>query len=188
MKVIWIAPILAVTLAGCGSVGAIGVPLGAQQAVAPPQTLTPAPSNEVVVTPLPPVDDSFDTGPTAEGFTPPADPLATPGQTDTQAAALPPDGSQEIGRTDLLGGWTISSGSETCELFMTLTAWTGGYRASTRGCTSEVLAAISAWNLVGTQVVLASADGTPLANLAATSSTRFNGTVQGTGATITFFR
>ena len=42
-----------------------------------------------------------------------------------------------VGRTDLLGGWTITSGGDSCQLFMTLTSWTGGYRASTRGCNSD---------------------------------------------------
>jgi hypothetical protein len=70
---------------------------------------------------------------------------------------------------------------------MTLTSWTGGYRASTRGCNSEVLKSISAWNLNGTQVVLAGTGGSPVATLAASGNTRFDGQT-GQGAAVSFYR
>lgn len=181
------APLLAIALAGCGAVGAIGFPLGGQpeQPAAPPQSLTPV-TEQVVVTPLPPADPGYDQGPVA-----PVNPNVPPVAADPnapQVAALPPAGGVEIGRTDLLGGWTVTSGTDTCELFMTLTAWVGGYRASTRGCQSTTLSGISAWNLENNVVILASADGTPLAHLRATTSTRFEGTVDAGGVPISFFR
>jgi hypothetical protein len=122
-----------------------------------------------------------------------------PGATDTgegaplaqpQVAGNAPAGSGTggIGRTDLLGGWTITSGSDSCQLFMTLTSWTGGYRASTRGCSSDVLKSISAWNLQSGQVILAGQGGTPVAHLASSGTNRFDGQVDGQGVAVTFYR
>ncbi len=71
---------------------------------------------------------------------------------------------------------------------MTLTSWTGGYRASTRGCNSDVLRSISAWNLQGKQVVLAGQGGSPVAHLAVSGTNRFDGQVDGQGTAVTFYR
>lgn len=94
----------------------------------------------------------------------------------TPAPMTAPAGSNEaIGRTDLLGGWTVASASDTCQLFMSLTTWSGGYRATTRGCGSETLQGVSAWNLEGQQVSLLNDSGSPVARLTAASKTQFNG-------------
>ncbi len=87
----------------------------------------------------------------------------------------PAGGGASIGRTDLLGGWTVASASDTCQLFMSLTSWSGGYRATTRGCVSETLQGISAWNLEGRQVTLLNNSGSEVARLTAASKTQFNG-------------
>jgi hypothetical protein len=94
----------------------------------------------------------------------------------------------DLGRTDLLGGWTITSGGDSCQLFMTLTSWTGGYRASTRGCNNETLKSISAWNLQGKQVVLAGQGGTPIAHLSSSGGNRFDGQTEAQGTAVTFYR
>jgi hypothetical protein len=70
---------------------------------------------------------------------------------------------------------------------MTLTSWTGGYRASTRGCSTDVLKSISAWNLNGKQVVLAGSGGSPVATLFPSGNTRFDGQT-GQGAAVSFYR
>ena len=69
---------------------------------------------------------------------------------------------------------------------MTLTSWTGGYRASTRGCSSASLKSISAWNLSGKQVVLAGQGGSALGTLNASGGNRFDGTIS--GAAVSFYR
>ncbi len=120
------------------------------------------------------------------------DPLAPlpDGQHTTQVAAVPggaapapmtaPAGAGAvIGRTDLLGGWTVASATDTCQLFMSLTAWSGGYRATTRGCKSESLQGISAWNLQGQQVSLLNDSGSTVAHLTAASKTQFDGQTTG---------
>lgn len=122
--------------------------------------------------------------------TPPApvaeEPLPEPEQ---PAAVVPPESQAlEIGRTDLLGGWALSSGGETCQLFMSLTTWTGGYRASTRGCNGPQLASISAWDLTGKTVTLKGGEGAvTVASLVATNEQTFNGATAD-GAAITVSR
>jgi hypothetical protein len=69
---------------------------------------------------------------------------------------------------------------------MTLTSWTGGYRASTKGCATPLLKSISAWNLQGTNVILAGAGGAPVATLASSGTNRFDG--QANGQSVTFYR
>ena len=121
----------------------------------------------------PPLD--LGAGPPAGG--PVSDPLtANPEQNvaaaDNQAApaAVPGDAASSvaIGRTDLLGGWKVAAGSDSCELFMSLTGWAGGYRATTKGCASSVLASVQAWNLNEREIILISGKGETVASLAAT--------------------
>src|SRR5690606_9285587 len=103
-----------------------------------------------------------------------------------QMAMADPNAGGAVGRTDLLGGWTITAAGDSCQLFMTLTSWTGGYRASTRGCTSELLKSISAWNLEGSQVVLAGQGGSPVARLASSGLNRFDGSAG--SQSVSFYR
>ena len=175
--------VLAIALAGCGSIGAIGLPWKRspppeplEQAVLPPVETSnlPPPGGDAAVAGLPP--DGTDTE---------AEPLAQPG---AATATNAPPGAGGLGRTDLLGGWTITANGDSCQLFMTLTSWTGGYRASTRGCNSDLLKSISAWNLSGNQVILAGRGGTPLAHLQSSGNNRFDGTADGQTAAVTFYR
>ena len=65
----------------------------------------------------------------------------------------------------MLGSWTVAAAGNSCQLTMVLTTWTGGYRASTRGCSNEALSGISAWNLEGNQVQLMNDTGATVARL-----------------------
>mgnify|MGYP002404293911 CR=1 FL=1 len=181
----WLPGTFALALCGCGSIGAVGVPPSSGQGQAaypppvagglpPPGTTYPGqpPGGAVIAEPLPPVDG---TGATMT-------PVATVPTAPTAPVAAAP-----LGRTDLLGGWTIASSGDSCQLFMTLTSWTGGYRASTRGCSSEQLKSISAWNLNGSQVVLAGQGGSPVATLHNAGGTRFDGQIAG-GGPVSFYR
>ncbi len=172
---------LAITLAGCGSFGAIGLPWKREQPVAPPDVTAAAPTTPVESSNLPPPPGSPNPLP-ANGTDAANQPLSPP-------VGAPTVGTGEgggIGRTDLLGGWTITSGTDSCQLFMTLTTWTGGYRASTRGCNGTLLKSISAWNLQGSQVVLSGQGGAPVAQLSSTGGNRFEG--QANGQPISFYR
>lgn len=163
--------VMAIALAGCGSIGAIGVPTNRD---------APPPADAVAVAPV-----QSQTLPPVAGA-PPAGQDGVVGAAPTTGAPAAPSASA-LGRTDLLGGWTIVSSGDSCQLFMTLTSWTGGYRASTRGCSSDVLKSISAWNLNGTQVVLAGTGGSTLATLVSSGGSRFDGQT-GQGAAVSFYR
>lgn len=116
------------------------------------------------------------------------DPLLQDQPEEVAVVAPPPPGAGvEVGRTDLIGGWAVSSGGDSCQLFMSLTQWEGGYRASTRGCSNPSLSSISAWELNGNQVQLKGDAGAPVATLAADDATRFNGATT-TGDAITVQR
>lgn len=119
----------------------------------------------------------------------PTDPNALPGTDGSGTVAqLPePDGALDLGRSDMLGGWKLSGSGDSCMLFMTLTTWTGGYRANTRGCNDAALSGISAWDLAGKQVVLKDGTGSTVAQLYATSAEQFNGQTVA-GAPVSLFR
>jgi hypothetical protein len=177
--------VLALALAGCGSVGAIGVgPMQTKpgQDVELAGGLPPAvPSDQVP-------DGSARTGAAAPA-TAGAAPAATPnGDVVASAEPAPAPAAGGLGRTDLLGGWTIASGGDSCQLFMTLTSWTGGYRASTRGCSNGTLKSISAWNLEGKSVILAGTGGAPVARLSSSGNNRFDGRTEGGASPVTFYR
>ncbi len=174
---------LAISLAGCGAIGAIDLPWRHERPPAPIQSAA-VPPVETTTLPPPGGDDS------QVAAVPPDDmesqPLPQPGGSATAGAAPPT--TNGLGRTDLLGGWTITASGDSCQLFMTLTSWTGGYRASTRGCNSDLLKSISAWNLDAGQVVLAGQAGTPVAHLESSGNNRFDGTAVATSAPVTFYR
>lgn len=180
---------LTLALAGCGSIGAIGLPWKRDKAQQP----EPLPA---VTAAQPPVQ-SQDLGPPGEnpdgtavaglpgdGTDASGQPLSPPASSGFGPSSGP--GAGTLSRTDLLGGWTITAGTDTCQLFMTLTSWTGGYRASTRGCNGTLLKSISAWNLDSGQVVLAGQGGTAVAHLAPSGASRFDGDAG--GQPISFYR
>ncbi|MBZ9937154.1 AprI/Inh family metalloprotease inhibitor [Mesorhizobium sp. BR1-1-16] len=193
MRLSRLAPImLTAALAGCGSFGAVGLGPMDQPRPVDNDTLPPVASAPVEKSalPPPPVDPNAQTlppSPPSSATLPPADAASLPATTAPQGAPGATVARAELGRTDLLGGWSLRSGSESCQLFMTLTSWTGGYRASTRGCQSPTLKGISAWSLNGSQVVLAGAGGAPVAHLNAAGTNSFAGTAD-SGQPIAFSR
>lgn len=80
----------------------------------------------------------------------------------------------------LLGGWTVISGPTQCRLNLTQTAkdGTSRYRASTPGCALPGLAAVSSWQLTGSQVQLFDENNNMVAALIL-SGNRFIGTLAG---------
>jgi len=199
--------LIAPALGGCGYIGAIDFPTfgrGKQQV----DTAEAAPADPVDIAALPPLEE----GGTAPAYQPTEsgidDPLANaepypPGApetaaaetaadaiaaVDTTAAIGPAAGGADVGKSELLGGWTITSGAETCQLFMTLTSWTGGFRATTLGCSSSELKSISAWNLEGKEIVLAGGSGSPIAKLSSAGGNRFDGQTLTEGTPISFYR
>lgn len=81
----------------------------------------------------------------------------------------------------LLGGWTVSSGDTSCRLNLTYTAadsTSGRYRASAPACQIQALAAVSSWQLSGTQVQLFN-DANQLVGALLLTGDRFIGTLSG---------
>ena len=144
-----------------------------------PEPLAAVPSGSVTGATLPPPGGM--TAPSTTSASPTG--LAALDPAAQTAATTPSDaaGGATVGRTDLLGGWTISAAGDSCQLFMTLTTWAGGYRASTRNCKSAPLQTISAWNMEGNQVQLLNDAGTTIARLYPASKTQFNGQTEGGG-------
>lgn len=169
---------LALALAGCQRLG-----YGGSRPAALPATPTPPVSSQPLE-PLDPVQQG-QLGAPLDGTMP--DGSGTQVASGAPLSTAAPAGAREIGRSDMLGGWSLASGSDNCKLFMTLTTWSGGYRANSRGCTSPALQKISAWDLQGKQVILKDDTGTTVAQLYATSAESFNGRAS-TGAPISVYR
>ncbi len=119
-------------------------------------------------------------GTTIDGQTVAATDLAT------SPVAAPAD-AQQVGRSDLLGGWKLASAGDNCMAFMTLTTWSGGYRANTRGCNTPTLSDIAAWDLSGNQVILKDGSGVIIAQLYSSAAGKFNGQTA-SGAPISLYR
>jgi hypothetical protein len=100
---------------------------------------------------------------------------------DQQMAAVQPSDDTPT-QESVLGQWALSGPGDSCQLFVTLTGWTGGYRASTRGCTSPELTSVGAWNIEGSLVVLKDNEGNSVARLAKSGATQYNGRLDLGGA------
>lgn len=173
-----VAVLLGATLAACGRLGLNDGPTTPKYEPLPATPTTPV--TQGALQPLPPAPGAPLPGTPApvDPNAPPAAaaPIAPPPATPTKVAEVGPDKGQPIGRTELLGGWRVASGSDNCQLFMNLTSWAGGYRAISKGCNSPELAKISAWDLQGRQVTLKGADGSVVATLNSAGGEKFNGT------------
>ncbi len=178
MRLVWLTPLLAVGLAGCGAIGAIGIPLGGGAATDQPadfNALDPL-AGPVETEQLPPLGGQ--PAPGGQVPIPVLDPLAAAGELGQpdQVAALAAIGEVTVVFDDLLGAWTMTIGGGSCQLFLSGTPWEDGFRGSTRDCLSEVLAAISSWRLDGQEVVVF-AGGAAVARFYAVSLLRNGGLV-----------
>ncbi|WP_428699232.1 AprI/Inh family metalloprotease inhibitor [Stappia sp.] len=173
---------LTVALAGCQRLG-----YGSRSAPLPATPTAPVASQSLE--PLQPLDPAYGQPGTGVDGAPLGDTGTQVAGVDPTAGAsgAPPAGAREIGRSDMLGGWSLASGSDNCKLFMTLTTWSGGYRANSRGCASPQMQTISAWDLQGKQVLLKDNSGTTVAELYATGAESFSGRTT-SGAPVQVFR
>ncbi|MEJ8570176.1 AprI/Inh family metalloprotease inhibitor [Microbaculum marinum] len=144
--------------------------------------LPPAPTGPVVSQPLPTTPQPTTPDPNA----PPPVEAQAPLPEEQQVAAVPPAQDKPT-QEGVLGQWALSSPADSCQLFVTLTGWTGGYRASTRGCGSPELKSVGAWNIEGDLVVLKDNDGNAVARLAKTGATQYNGRLD-LGGTVSMSR
>ncbi len=166
-------------------------------AVPPPPAppLQPAPQAQVDSSALPPpgptpppANQTAQVSPPAPGTQVP-DPSATTQipEPATQVAKVEPEG-QDISRESMAGAWTVSNQSGgSCQIFLTLTKWSGGYRAPTRGCAGTDIKDVQAWDVKGKRVVLVNSSGGTAATLYKSGGNLYNGSTSGGGA-ISFTR
>lgn len=121
------------------------------------------------------------------GQTPQQGQTAAAGQNTLSQFSPPPTALDAADPGQLSGAWTISDSSGSCQLFLTNTTWTGGLRASTRGCASPELQKVSAWNTSDKEIILKDLDSQEIARLARTAQTQYQG-VLASGGGVAFFR
>lgn len=176
---------LSVVVAGCSQTSRFDSPYSSA-----PAPLTPNPVGVVRSSDLQPV------APVQPGEVDPADPNNPDGlkpslEPDTRiASASPPPpagGGQAVTREALVGAWQVSTGGSTCQIFLALTKWSGGYRAASRGCAAADLTDVQAWDVKGKQVVLVNSGGSTAARLYRSATTRYDGSTS-TGSAISFSR
>lgn len=156
-----------------------------------PAPLTPAPRQRVAVKRLPPPPPP--PAPAAESPTAETDTLVQddasgtdqdgPSGQETQVAAV---SSGPISRNSVLGAYKVTTTGGNCQIILSLTKWTGGYRAASRGCPGAV-ADVSAWDVSGNQVVLKDSGGSNVANLSSAGGSRYEGRTK-TGQQISLYR
>ncbi len=177
-----------------GAAMAVLAALAACQSASPaadygrPAPLTAAPSGVVQSSQLPPPPPP--PPPVEQAAIPPASPVtassaapATPGAASAPAQTA---SAEPLKREGLVGAWKVSAGGGSCQIFMALTKWTGGYRAASRGCPGQV-ADVTAWDVSGNSVVLKDSGGSTVANLSSSGGTRYDGSTSG-GQQISLYR
>ncbi len=150
-----------------------------------PAPLTPAPTDPVTGGQLPPPTQpgaqqpGFPTAPGQEGVLP-------DGTTDPNSSFQNVATAEPVTREALVGAWKVTTAGSSCQMFMALTKWTGGFRAASRGCPGDA-ASVAAWDVQGQQVLLSDSDGNRVATLFPTGAGQFNGQTT-TGAAISLTR
>jgi Protease inhibitor Inh len=168
-------------LAGCQSARLDGVttqpapaPLPAapagtvQQGTLAPVGTTIAPVAKGTEFPNAPVNPNAPVAGTVAPMTP-----KTPATTQVASA-----GGPAVSEDALVGAWKVTTAGSSCQMFMAKTKWSGGFRAASRGCPGDA-AAVSAWTVNGSQVVLKDSNGNQVATLFSSGGTRFDGTTKG---------
>ena len=103
------------------------------------------------------------------------------------ASAEAPAGAKPVTRQSMVGAWTVSTGGSSCQIFLALTKWSGGFRAASRGCSAPSISDVQAWDVREKQVVLINSAGSTAATLYRSSEQRYDGSAVGGGA-ISFTR
>lgn len=171
MHTLLVAVAVAAVLGGCQRTSFDGLNTQPQ-----PAPLLPAPVGGVqsgqLAPPTQPQPGEFPAAPTAPEQT------MSPQVADANAP--------ELTREALIGRWSAGTGGTSCDVFLSLTKWTGGYRAASRGCVGAA-ASIAAWDVQGKQVILADSSGNQIARLYQSASERYDGSTS-TGQSISLSR
>lgn len=155
----------------------------------PPQPLPSTPTGAVEAGQLDPITqeqlNAQQSGQLPDGTNPEAPTVGgeTAPQTGTDVASLDQQASassKPVTHEQLAGAWNVGSDAVGCRVFLSFTQWSGGYRAGSRSCQSPELAAVSAWDVKGSTVVLVDSNGNQVASLVSTGTEKYAGqTVSG---------
>ncbi len=137
-----------------------------------PAPLSPAPVGGVQQSQLPPPGASGN-GNDASQF-PAAPGAGADAGGGKKMASLGNANAPEIKPESMIGRWTVSTSGSGCDLFLSMTKWTGGYRAATRNC-SGTAANVSAWDVKGNQLVLSDNVGNQIASLQQAGNQNYRG-------------
>ena len=159
-----------------------------------PPPLAPVPTGQVAANQLPPPPPPPPPGDTMNnaGLNSDAEVTDGNGQGDlpsgngsgnTQVASV---NQPALSRNSVLGAYKVTTDGGNCQIILSLTKWSGGYRAASRGCPGKV-ADVSAWDVSGSQVILKDAAGSNVANLNSSGNARYEGRTNG-GQSITLYR
>ena len=128
-----------------------------------PSPLSPAPVGNIENSQLPPAGQAgFPEAPTTTG--------PSEQQMETVAANAP-----ELTLDSLVGRWTLSTGGNSCDVFMAKTKWGQNWKMAPRGCVDQ-MKLLDMWNVEGKQVLLSDASGNQIARLYKSGDKRFDGT------------
>lgn len=168
-------------LVGCQS-SRLGA-LNTQPVINSPAPLPAAPSGSVSQNTLAPATSpsDFPAAPAPQQVTAPT--ITQPTEPETKIASLPASGGGPIKREQMVGAWKVSTGGSSCQMFLALTQWSGGFRAASRGCPGAA-ANITAWNVAGNQVQLKDSGGNTIATLLQSGPTRYAGSAAGSAISL----
>ncbi|WP_165498136.1 AprI/Inh family metalloprotease inhibitor [Siculibacillus lacustris] len=186
-KVLVLAVVTAAALAGCGRLGLSDS--GSRRVQPVQQTFEPLPAaptatvTQDTLQPLPPAGPAAGApiaGAPVDPMAPPAAypgaaPLAPGAAKPAQVAEAAPEKGMPVVSGDFTGGWGMTTPTDHCQLSASTTAWAGGSRVSSRGCTSPDLQKISAWVIADNRIVLKGSDGSIVGTVAKVAKDRFVG-------------
>ena len=109
-----------------------------------------------------------------------------PAGNDTPNTQVASASQPALSRNSVLGAYKVTTDGGNCQIILSLTKWSGGYRAASRGCPGKV-ADVSAWDVSGSQVLLKDSTGSNVANLNSNGKARYEGRTNG-GQSITLYR
>lgn len=159
---------MALALAGCQRTAS-------PQASSPlPPPINPAPVGGVQSNQLPPPGG-------ADAFPAAPDSAAQNAQAGSQEFAMAAANAPDITREALLGTWQTSVDGGSCQIALSLTQWSGGYRAASLRCPGPA-ASIAAWDVTGNQVVLNDRDGNTVARLYKAGDQSYQGRLSAGGS------
>ena len=101
---------------------------------------------------------------------------------ETEIASLPTGGGGPISREQMVGAWKVGISGSTCQMFLALTKWSGGFRAASRGCL--VQRRMSQLECFWQSITAKRPNGGTVAVLLASGPTRYAGSASGTPITL----